>query len=310
MGIDVGTSYTKGVIIDKYDNIMSSCCVETLGDPVNATKKIILKMKDDIDLYKYKVVSVGVTGFAKRLVGTFLDSQIIRNEIMAVSTSVLRIYPGVKSIIDIGGEDSKIILINNGRIVDVVMNTACSAGIGNFLFSVSKKMGIPLSNFSNLEDSNIHITSRCMIYAWSDLLNKLKMGYTREEIMAGVFKMISKNYVNGVCKGKNIKGPVIFVGGVSKNLNIVKYLEIELGKKIIVNKNSQLFGCIGIAVLARESKLEKEFNFDIKNGNIKTEMINCNNCNKECMVVNVYKNNDLIDTWGNKCDKFGEVKNV
>ena len=310
MGIDVGTCYTKGVIIDKYNNIMSSCCVETLGEPIIAAKKIILKMKNDIDLYRYRVVSVGVTGFAKRLAGTFLDCQIIRNEIVAVSTAVLRIYPDAKSIIDIGGEDSKIILINNGRIVDVIMNTACSAGIGNFLFNASKKMGISLSNFSNLADSSIHITSRCMIYAWSDLLDKLKMGYGKDEVMAGVFKMVSKNYVNGVCKGKNVKGPIIFTGGVSKNPTIVKYLEMELGKRIIVNKNSQLFGCIGIAVLARESKLEKEFNFDIKNGNIKTEMINCNKCNKECMVVNVYKNNDLIDTWGNKCDKFGEVKNV
>ena len=65
-----------------------------------------------------------------------------------------------------------------------------------------------------------------------------------------------------------------------------------------------------MAILARESNIEKEFNFNIKNGNVQTEMVSCNNCDRECMVVNVYKNNDLIDTWGNKCDKFEKVKNV
>ena len=310
MGIDVGTSHTKGVIIDKYDNIMSSCCMETLGNPIIAAKRVILKMKNNIDLSKYKVMSVGVTGFAKKLVGIFLDSQVIRNEIMAVSTSVIKMYPGVRCIIDIGGEDSKIIIINNGKIVDMVMNTACSAGIGNFLFNLSKKMGVSLSDFSNFRETNIYIASRCMIYAWSDLLDKLQMGYSKEEILASVCKMVSKNYVNGVCKGKNIREPIVFAGGVSNYPTIVRCLEKELDKRIIVNKNSQLLGCIGVAMLARESKVEKEFNFDIKNGSIETEMISCNNCDKECSIVTIYKNNNLIDAWGNKCDKFDKVKNM
>ncbi len=310
MGIDVGTSYTKGVIIDKYDNIMSSYCIETLGDSIMAVKTVILKMKNDIDLSKYKVMSVGVTGFAKKMVGVFLDSQVIRNEVMAVSASVLRMYPDVRCIIDIGGEDSKIIIIDNGRIADMVMNTACGAGIGNFLLNLSKKMGVSLSDFSNLGSSNSHITSRCMIYAWSDLLDKISTGYSKEDILGSACKMVSKNYINGVCKGKNIREPIVFAGGVSNNLTVVRCLEKELGKKIIVNKNSQLFGCIGVAILARESKIEKEFNFDINNGSIETEMISCNNCDKECSIVTIYKNNDLIDAWGNKCDKFKKIKNM
>ena len=313
MGIDVGSSYTKGVIIDKYDNIMSSYYIETLGDPINASKKVILKMKEDIDLTKYKVISVGVCGFAKKLVGTFLNSQIVKNEVVAVSTSVLRMYPNVGSIIDIGSEDSKLICIHNGNIIDTVINTACSAGCGNFLLNLTKKMNISFSELSNICFKGVHnidLTNRCMVYAMSDLINKLKEGYSKEDIMYATCKMVSKNYVNGVCKGKKIKEPIIFSGGVSKNMTIVKCLEKELDKKIIVNKNSHLFGCIGVAILARESKIEKEFDFNIELNTIKTEMTNCKKCDNECTIVTIYKNNNLIDTWGNKCNNFDAIKNM
>lgn len=313
MGIDVGSNYTKGVIIDKYNNIMSSYCIETFSDPVKAVKKVICKMREDIDLDKYRVVSVGVCGFAKRLVGTFLNSQVIRNEITAVVTSVVRIYPDVGSIIDIGGEDSKLIIINNGNIVDTVINTACSAGCGNFISQISKKMNVSMDEFSHIcfkKVHNINLTTRCMVYAESDLINKLKEGYSKNDILFAICKMVSKNYVNGVCKGKKIKEPIVFAGGVSKNTTIVKCIEKELDKKILVHKNSHLFGCIGVAILARESKIEKEFNFDIDSTFIKTEMINCNNCDNGCNVVTVYKNDNLIDTWGNKCSKFEKIKNM
>ena len=309
MGIDVGTSYTKGVIIDKYNNIMSSCHMETLGDPVGTSKRVILKMKDDIDLSKYKIVSVGVCGFAKRLVGVLLNSQIIKNEVTAVTTSVLSVYPNAKTIIDIGGEDSKIILINDSKVVDYVMNTACGSGIGNFISDLSKKMNIPMSSFSSLKDNgNLNITSRCMIYVESALIKKIMDGYSKNDILFAACKMVSQNYVNGVCKGKKINEPIVFVGGVSKNNTIVRCLEKELGKKIIVNKNSHLFGCIGMAMMARDSKKEREFNFDIENNNIETKISSCMNCDNRCGIVTVYKNNKIIDIWGNKCDKIKMCK--
>lgn len=305
MGIDVGTSYTKGVIIDKYDNIMTSSYVKTSSDPIEASKRVILKMKGDIDLDKYRIVSVGVCGFAKKMVGVFLNSQVIKNEITAVATSVLKKYPDAKTIIDIGGEDSKIIFIDDGKVSDYVMNTACSAGIGNFISDLAKKMNISMSEFSKLKESNnLEITSRCMIYVESELIKKIRNGYSKNDILYSACKMISQNYVNGVCKGKKIKEPIVFVGGVSKNDMIVKCLERELDKNIIVNKNSHLFGCIGVAIMARESKKEGEFNFDIDNDTFEAKMSNCINCHNNCEIVTVYKNNKIIDIWGNKCSKI------
>ena len=309
MGIDVGSGYTKGVIIDKYDNIMSSYCVETFGDPIEATRMVILKMKEDIDLNIYKIVSVGVTGFAKKLVGTFLDSQVVRNEVSAVSRAVYKMYPNAKTIFDIGSEDAKIISVDDGNILDYVINTSCNAGCGSFILNLSRKMDI--NNISKLKKvNNIEVNNRCMIYAESELINKISVGYSKEDIWYTACKMVSQNYLSGVCRGKKIREPIVFVGGLSKNLVIVKCLEDELEKRIIVNKNGYLFASLGVAMLARGSNKTKEFNFDIVNNNITTKMTNCNNCENKCMLVTVYKNNKPACVWGNKCNNTLGVKNI
>ena len=309
MGIDVGSGYTKGVIIDRYDNIMSSYCVETFGDPIEATRKVILKMKEDINLNIYKVVAVGVTGFAKKLVGTFLDSQIVRNEVSAVSKAVYKIYPTAKTIFDIGSEEAKMISVDNGNILDYVINTSCNAGCGSFILNLARKMDI--SNISQLKKANdIDVNNRCMIYMESELISKIRDGYGREDILYTACKMVSQNFLNGVCRGKRIREPIVFVGGLSKNIVIVKCLEGELEKRIIVNRNGYLFASLGVAMLARDNNKTKEFNFDIVNNNITTKMKNCNNCENKCMLVTVYKNDELACVWGNKCNDIESVKNI
>ena len=98
MGIDAGTVFIKGIVIDEYDNIITSCCVKTFGNPLENVKKIILKMKEDINFSEYRVVSVGVTGSARKLIGLLLDAQVIKNEITTLSVGVIRMYPDVRTI--------------------------------------------------------------------------------------------------------------------------------------------------------------------------------------------------------------------
>ena len=310
MGIDVGCIYVKGVVIDEYDNIISSCCVENLEDPVKSVKQAVLKMKEDIDLEKYKVVSVGVTGSARKLVGILLGGQVIKNEITALSVGVIRMYPNVKTIIDIGGEDAKIISVNNGVVTDYSFNSSCNTGYGSFIDSLAKKMRINIESISDmaLKGNSIDVTNNCVVFAESNLLHKMQEGYKKEDILAGACKAISQNYIHAIAKGKKIMPPIVFCGGVSKNLYVVKYLEKTFEEKIIVNKNSYLMCAIGIAIMARDSKLEHVFDFNIDNYNIETKLINCINCSNNCEIIHVYKNNNLVDMWGNKCDKM--EKNV
>ena len=147
-------------------------------------------------------------------------------------------------------------------------------------------------------------------FAESDLIHKIQAGYKKEDIIAGVCKAIAQNYINNVAKGKKITKPIVFNGGVSKNAAVVKAFEEITGEEIIVNKNSHLMGAFGIAVMARESKKENIFNFDIDNYKIETKIANCGRCSNNCEIVTVYKNDALIDCWGNKCPHGSEVKEI
>ena len=140
MGIDIGSISTKGVLIDEYDNIIASSYLYTEGNPVRAVISVIKNMKKNIDLNKYVVVSVGTTGSARKLIGAMLSASIIKNEITAHAVGTIRLYPNVKTIFEIGGQDSKITIINDGVVVDYAMNTLCAAGTGAFISSLAESV--------------------------------------------------------------------------------------------------------------------------------------------------------------------------
>ena len=118
------------------------------------------------------------------------------------------------------------------------------------------------------------------------------------------------NYINNVAKGKKIIAPIVFNGGVSKNSAVVKAFEEITGQKIIVNKNSHLMGAYGIALMAKKSKKENIFNFNIDNERLETKISTCPGCSNNCEVVTVYKNETIIDHWGNRCEHSNLIKNV
>ena len=122
LGIDIGSISTKGVIIDKNNNILASSYLYTEGSPIKAVKRLIKELKNNIDLDKYQVVSVGTTGSARKLIGVLLDASIVKNEITAHATGTTSLYPHARTILEIGGQDSKITILNNGLVVDYAMN--------------------------------------------------------------------------------------------------------------------------------------------------------------------------------------------
>lgn len=313
MGIDIGSISTKGVIIDEYDNIIASSYLYTEGNPIMAVKKVIKNMRSFIDLNKYQVVSVGVTGSARKLIGTMLGASTIKNEITAHAIGTIRLYPDVRTIFEIGGQDSKITLIKDGVVYDYAMNTLCAAGTGAFISSLAKRLDIKIEDVAKVafsSENRVNIAARCTVFAESDLIHKIQAGYRKEDIIAGVCRAVAMNYINNVAKGKKISSPIVFNGGVSKNAAVVKAFEEITGEKIIVNKNSHLMGAFGIAVMSKNSKKETVFNFDIDSLEIKTKIVSCGRCSNNCEIVAVYKNNNLIDHYGNRCERGNLVKNV
>lgn len=308
LGIDIGSISTKGVVIDENNNIIASSYLYTEANPIKATKKVVKELKQQLDLDKYKVVGVGTTGSARKLIGTILGANTIKNEITAHAIGAMSIHPDVKTIFEIGGQDSKIIIVNNGIVTDYAMNTLCAAGTGSFLSSQAKRLGIPIEEFGNIALSSNNptkIAARCTVFAESDLVHKSQIGHKKEDIIAGLCYAIVNNYLNNVGKGKKIKPPIVFQGGVSKNIGVVKAFEKVTGHKIYVDDNSHLTGALGVAILSKAED-EIDFSFDIEDIIYETKGIECKGCSNNCEIIEVIKDKKIIDSWGNRCPK-GEL---
>lgn len=305
LGIDIGSISTKGVVIDNDNNIIAKEYIWTEGNPTAAVKKLVATLKEQLK-EDYVLKGIGTTGSARKLIGLMLDANVVKNEITAHAIGTTSLYPNVHTILEIGGQDSKIILINNGIITDYAMNTLCAAGTGAFLSSQAKRLGIDINDFGALALSSnnpVKIAARCTVFAESDLVHKAQSGYELNDIVAGLCRSIVLNYLNNVGKGKKIKGPIIFQGGVSKNQGVVKYFKEVLNEDIIVDENSHLMGALGIAILARKKKTGKVYNFDINDIKFVTKGMECQKCSNNCEILKIYKNDELIDAWGNRCPR-------
>lgn len=306
LGIDIGSISTKGVIIDDDNNIISSLYIWTSGNPVGAVRNLVSSLKKDIPK-NYVLKGIGTTGSARKLIGLLLDANVVKNEITAHAIGTMSINPDVRTILEIGGQDSKIILINNGIITDYAMNTLCAAGTGAFLSSQAKRLDIPIEDFGNLalkSKNPAKIAARCTVFAESDLIHKAQIGYSKEDIVAGLCKSVVLNYLNNVGKGKKIISPVVFQGGVSKNAGVLKYFKEVLGCDVMVDKNSHLMGALGIAILSKKNSSDKIYNLDIKDIEFTTCGSECKGCSNNCEIVRIYKDKKLVDSWGSMCGKY------
>ena len=311
LGVDIGSISTKAVIIDQDNNIILSKYILTEGNPLKAVKEIINYFKIKLD-NNIKIVGVGTTGSARRLIGSILNATIIKNEITAHAIGTLSKYPDIKTIIEIGGQDSKIILIDDGVVVDYAMNTLCAAGTGSFLSSQAKRLGINIEDFGSMALTSTNptpIAARCTVFAESDLVHKAQMGYNKNDIVAGLCKSIALNYLNNVSKGKKIQKPIIFQGGVSKNIGVKKAFEDILDTKVLTDNNGHLMGAIGVAIMSKKEK-EIEFNFNIIDNDFKTSSTFCKCCPNNCEIIIVNKNNSIIDSWGNRCERGNKNKKI
>ena len=306
LGIDVGSISTKAVILDENNTILAQEYIWTEGNPIGAVKKLLGLMEKQFDPEKWQIVGVGATGSARRLVGSIVGATVVKNEITAHAVGTTTFHPDVRTILEIGGQDSKIILVENGIAVDYAMNTLCAAGTGAFLSSQARRLGIEVEDMGQYALQSTHptmIAARCTVFAESDLVHKIQMGHPREDIIAGVCRAVASNYINNVGKGKKICSPVVFQGGVSKNVGVVRAFEDLLGCPVIVDDNGHLMGATGAAILARRSLNRTQFDFSVENMEFVTRERNCGGCSNNCEVICVYRNGRLIDFWGNRCER-------
>ena len=330
LGIDIGSISTKGVIVDADRAIVARSYLWTEGNPTDAARRVVADLGAQIDRDAVRVRAVGTTGSARRLVGAMLGAAVVKNEITAHAVGTTYLHPDVRTILEIGGQDSKIICVEGGIAVDYAMNTLCAAGTGAFLSSQAARLGVEVEEFGAIALASkrpANIAARCTVFAESDLVHKIQMGYAREDIIAGLCRAVASNYLNNVGKGKKIVAPVVFQGGVSKNAGVVRAFEDMLGMDVLVDPDGHLMGAFGVALLAAEAVAAagadaagggrdgiagaasrsaggEAFDFDaVGDFAFKTREIECAKCANHCEIICVYRDEQLIDSWGNRCDQ-------
>lgn len=316
IGVDIGSISTKAVVIDCNNNIVASKYIWTEGGPIDAVKEVITSLKDTLNNKKIKpdIYGIGTTGSARNLIGTILNANLIKNEITAHAIGTLSKYPDAKTILEIGGQDSKLIIIRNGVVVDYSMNTLCAAGTGAFLSSQAKRLGIEIENLGKIaikSNSPTKIAARCTVFAESDLVHKAQIGHSKEDIVAGICLAVVNNYLNNLAKGKKIEDKIIFQGGVSKNIGVVEAFKKTLKKEVYVDKDSHLMGALGVAILSKNVNKnggKLDFDFNIQNIDFKTIGSECTGCSNNCEIVNIYKEGVLIDKMGGRCDRGSYIR--
>ena len=306
VGIDIGSISTKGVIIDENNNIVSSEYIWTNASPIEASKELIYRLrkkcnKDVLD----NIYGIGTTGSARELIGKIIGANIIKNEITAHAVGTIYKYPDVSTIIEIGGQDSKIIIIRNGVVVDYAMNTLCAAGTGAFLSSQAKRLGIEIDEiemYYSKSKNPVKIAARCTVFAESDMIHKAQIGTKKEDLIAGLCYAIVENYMNNFMRGRKIEDKIVFQGGVSKNNGVKDAFEKKLNRKVYVDKDSHLLGALGIAIIAKSKKSNKKLSLEFKDLEYKVREKECNGCSNNCEVLYIFENNMLLDTIGNRCE--------
>ena len=304
LGIDIGSISTKGVVIDGDNNIIAKEYLWTEGDPMGAVKRLLKALEKQVGT-KAEVVAVGTTGSARKLIGVMTGATVVKNEITAHAIGTTTVHPDVRTIFEIGGQDSKIIILENGYVIDYAMNTLCAAGTGSFLSSQAHRLGVSVEDFGEIaltSKNPTNIAARCTVFAESDLVHKAQIGHKKEDIIAGLCKAVVTNYLNNIGKGKRICAPIVFQGGVRKNVGVKKEFENAVGCEVTVDENGHLMGAYGVAVLARKSGRERPFSFNTADVQFKTRGFECGKCANHCEIICVYRDDELIDSWGNKCD--------
>ncbi|MEO0095957.1 MAG: acyl-CoA dehydratase activase [candidate division WOR-3 bacterium] len=314
LGVDVGSISTNLVIIDKKGNVLARKYLWTKGRPIDMVIKGLAELNSEIG-DKIEIIGVGTTGSGRYLIGELIGADVIKNEISAQARAAIEIVPDVDTIFEIGGQDSKYISIENKTIVDFEMNKVCAAGTGSFLEEQTQVLGVKLEEFGDraLEaKSPINLGERCTVFIGSEVIHYQNNLAERENLLAGLGYSTVFNYLNRVVGSKKIGEHIAFQGGVAANKAVVSAFEEVLNKKIIVPPNHDVTGAIGIALIVRDSGIQKtKFKgFDLAKKSYKTDSFFCKHCSNECEINRIKIEGEKPLFYGGRCERYEEREKV
>ena len=268
LGIDIGSVSANTIIMDDHRNVLEEHYTRIKGQPLQTVKKVLEEILQRISHEKFH--SVSFTGIGGKLLSELLGGNFV-NEIIAQARAVQYFYPQVRTIIDIGGEDSKLILIEKEedrfKISDFSMNTLCAAGTGSFLDQQASRLGLTIEEFGQLALKSTNpprIAGRCSVFAKSDMIHLQQIATPDYDIVAGLCYALARNFKSNIGKGKMFVKPISFQGGVAANAGMRKafldVLELSDGELIVPNHFASM-GAMGAILLAQEDEeSRKEWN--------------------------------------------------
>ncbi|MDN5379181.1 acyl-CoA dehydratase activase [Thermodesulfobacterium sp.] len=266
VGLDVGSGTAKVAVLDENKNLLFWRYEKTHGQPIETAERLLTEVEKEFG--KESLSGITCTGTAGKTISQILGCAFV-NEVMAHAKAATFFHPEVKTIIDIGGEDSKLIFITHERgvpeIEDFALNTLCAAGTGSFLEQQAARLGYTIEEFSKLavEAQNVpRIAGRCTVFAKSDMIHLQQAAVPDQEIIAGLCFAIIRNLRSNLAKGREILPPLVFQGGVAANLGVRRAIR-EIFKlkddELIIPEHFRIMGAIGAALYGLEGKAASKY---------------------------------------------------
>jgi predicted CoA-substrate-specific enzyme activase len=309
LGIDVGSVSTKMAAVDGSANLVASVYRRTGGRPIEAVQEGLLLVESALP-DNARVAGTGTTGSGRQLAAVVVGADLVKNEITAHAIAALHFVPSARTAIDIGGQDSKLILLEDGIVVDFAMNSVCAAGTGSFLEQQAHRLNIPVEELGQraLESRHpVRIAGRCTVFAESDMVHKQQMGHPVPDILYGLCQALVRNYLSNLALGRSLRAPVVFQGGVAANAGVVRAFEEALRTKIIVPGQHELMGAFGAALLAREASDGRPTSFRgfrAAEVEYRTASFECHACPNLCEIAEIRIASEVAARWGGRCGRW------
>lgn len=250
-GVDIGSTMTKVVLTETNHTVLSAIKGPTGPEHRQLANEVMRMALERANLQLDEISYVVATGYG-RLNVPFADRQI--TELTCHARGVSSLFPNVRTAIDIGGQDAKCMKINNGKLVDFVMNDKCAAGTGRFLEIIAATLGVKVEELGRVSVNStkkLQISSFCTIFAQQEIVARLSDGENLEDIIAGLHDALASR-VAGLARRLKIEPDVVLTGGVAKNTGIVEAMKANLGCQLLVPEDPLLTGALGAAILAKE----------------------------------------------------------
>jgi predicted CoA-substrate-specific enzyme activase len=313
LGVDIGSVSTNLVLVDAEGRVRAGVYLPTKGRPIEVLRQGYRLLRERCPA-GFEILGIGTTGSGRHLAGTLLEADVVHNEITCQLRSAVRYFPGVDTIFEIGGQDSKFISARDGKILDFTMNKICAAGTGSFLEEQAEILGIRIEDeFSRLAARSAapsDLGSRCTVFMESELADSLGQGVPVSDIAAGLAFSIARNYLEKVVAGRPMGKSIVFQGGVASNPSVVRAFALETGREILVHPFNRISGAIGAALMAGERvqaagkkspdaaaidrRLAREFS---------VTSFSCVHCSNRCQ-VNRITFEDQVAFFGDTCERY------